>query len=82
MVSKKYFPESTARKLSCVLWHKQGGIYSENTTPIPPTHGSLVQHIKRAKFQAMLWGAAHEAIVPRGDPLLYGWENGKYKVFI
>ena len=53
--------------------------HNSDCEKLPPTHGALVQHIKRAKFQAMLWGAAHEVIVPRGDPLLYGRENGKYK---
>ena len=33
--------------------------HNSDCEKLPPTHGALVQHIKRAKFQAMLWGAAH-----------------------
>ena len=33
-VLKNYLPESTARKLSWIPCRKQGGICSENTTPI------------------------------------------------
>ena len=33
-----------ARKLSCVLWIKQGGIYSKNTTPIAKNFHRPMRH--------------------------------------
>ena len=47
-----------------------------------PTTGALLQHVKRAKLQAMIWGAAYKNIVPRENPVEYGWimsSNNMYK---
>ena len=76
--ARVYCPQTKLDSVSQARWYLFRK-HDADCEPLPPTHGALVQHIKRAKLQAMIWGAAHEAIVPRGEPLLYGWKNGNYK---
>lgn len=71
-VCQLYLPGTTLKELSAVRWHmfKKSCAESEK---LPPTSGSLGQHIKRSHYQAMIWNNDKVAKPEIPTPTDYGW---------
>ena len=71
-VCQLYLPDTDLCELSSVRWHifKKSCAESEK---LPPTKGALVEHIKRAHYQAMVWYHDNVAKPDIPEPSDYGW---------
>ena len=67
-----FCPQTKIKTISHGRWYLFKKNNADCEKPLPTT-GALLQHVKRAKLQAMIWGAAYKNIVPGENPVEYGW---------
>lgn len=74
-VCKLLSPKNVALSSAAELrWYQFRGLKS-NQSPdkLPPTKGSLHEHIRRAHYQCTIWKQALEADMRKGSPTEFGW---------
>lgn len=47
----------------------------QDVEKIPPTKDALLQHFRRALFQASVWASSHQSVIPDHNPISFGWTD-------
>lgn len=68
-----YLPNTTIVDIGELRWHFFTKKQLTNEM-LPPTKAALLAAIKRANYQALIWGSCNEQKPNVLSPLEYGWE--------